>query len=154
MKKTKTKGGVSDVLLFCKRVVTEIQKDNGLSDYRIKIIHREFCDEDSKCVLAEINIDNEYMRATVAISPHFIEMYRQGEKKELIEALCHEIWHIKMSTIDDLATSRWGNLGAVRTEIEKLTEIYGRMIYRVMDIEGKFNSFKKPNAITNNKKGK
>ena len=155
-KKKKNKrppGKVDKVLTFCKEVIDVIQKENGLSDYRIKIIYQDD-DERSRSELATINVDNEYIRATITIFPVFIEMYLQGKHEELIEALCHEIFHIKMSTIDDLANNRWGSSGAIRSEIERLTEIYDRMIYKVMNFESRFKKFKNPNAITHNKKGR
>jgi len=150
-KKKKNKGPpdkVGRVLTFCREVIDIIQKENGLSDYRTKIAYDN---ERSGSELAVIKVDNEYMRATITIFPVFVEMYYQNKCEELIEALCHEIFHIRMSIIDDLANNRWGTPDAVRSEIERLTEIYGRMIYRVMNLEKKFNKFRKSNAIAHNK---
>lgn len=154
-KKKQTVNRVDKMMVFCKEVVSVIQKENGFSDYRIRVVYRENEGQHDEHVIARINVDNEYIRATITILPAFTEMYREKKYSELIEALCHEVFHIKMSTIDDMANNRWGSSAeAVRTEIERLTELYGRMIYRVMSMEKKFDSFKNPNGTTSNKKTK
>ena len=154
-KKQQIVNRVSKMMDFCRDVVSVIQKENGFSDYRIRVIYRENEGQHDEHVIARINVDNEYIRATITILPAFTEIYREEKYSELIEALCHEVFHIKMNTIDEMANNRWGSSAeAVRSEIERLTELYGRMIYKVMSMEKKFDKFKNPNGITRNKKTK
>ena len=158
-KKTKKKqkvpvNKIQKMLAFCREVITTIQKENGLSDYRIKLQYDDYGPNDSHTVLADITVDDEYIRATVTIRPEFEEMYRDKRYNELIEALCHEVFHIRLSKIDDLANARWGTPAAIRTEIERLTEFYGRMMYKVMSVENKFDNLKTLNGTTKRKKSK
>ena len=142
-----------DVVLFAEDVINRIQREHGLSDYRMKV---KSIDEENGNVMAEIRVDNEYLRATVTLYSIFIQRYRDKKYEELKEALCHEIFHIRTSSIEEMAVNRWGTPDIVRSEIERLTEIYGRLIYKVMTLEGKFKNVKTtydtPKRKTRNKK--
>lgn len=140
MKKKKNKNKIiipkkSEILSFCKDVVDRIKNKYGMSDYRTRIIINL---EHNGDVLANIMVDNEYLRATINIFPVFVEKYRQKKFDELREALCHETFHIKTSKIEEMAVSRWGTPEAVRSEAERITETCGRMAYEIMELRKEF----------------
>lgn len=124
-----------ELLGFAVDTVRRVQREYGMSDYRIIINYVGHAQDD---VMADISVDHKYLRATINLYPIFAERYQKKDYEELREALCHEVFHIKTSIIDEMANNRWGTPDIIRQEIERLTEMYGRLVYKVMTAEGKF----------------
>lgn len=128
-----------ETLKYCQEVVSTILKENNLADYKVMFSLRNEEVEKGRETLMRISVDNEYLNATIYVYKPFVEMYKDRRYQEMTEYLCHEISHLRFDCLYEIASSRWGNPDALRVETERLTELYGRMMHRVMNLENKFD---------------
>lgn len=136
--KKQNKDGVKRIFRFCENTVKKIQEFHGLTDYEIVCNfdpkpHPN--DQGNRVTIAEIEIDNEYMRANLYVYPKFAQLYWDKQIDELTRILCHEIAHLRTFNIANLAFERYTTKESIKEETERLTEIISRCMYRAMKAE-------------------
>lgn len=132
-----------EILSFCEKTIDKIKKECDLTEYTVHIFfHREdHYVSDSQKIMAEIEVDNNYMSARIHLSPTFVKHYKDKDFDYLTQVLCHEICHIRVAPLADLGTERWASKEHIRSEVERLTEHFGQVVYKLISNENR----RKPN---------
>lgn len=103
----------------------------GLADYEIKWrFTKKSKAGRGGVVLAEIGVSPEYLNATITLRPEFVKMYYDGQHDQVRRVLCHELAHIRTEKLARLASDRYLNPTVLHEEIEALTELHSRLMYK------------------------
>lgn len=82
---------------------------------------------------AEIATDHRYLTADITVYPCLVEKWIKKEKsdEDIKKIIAHEIAHIATHKLNYLATCVYKDEGETVDAWESLTEIVGRLIYKV-----------------------
>jgi len=86
---------------WVRSVVYNLRQYFFLDQWRIELVWEKT--QEKEGLVASINADHSYYKATLFIAPLFQEWYKNGEKNKCIETLVHEFCHILTDPLYDLA---------------------------------------------------
>lgn len=79
--------------------------------------------------LIAINVVLEYHRAEIFITPTAVEMAQNEEdQKDLIDAIVHELCHIHVAPLANVAEKRYASEAEIRESVENVTEAFASYI--------------------------
>jgi hypothetical protein len=146
------------VIKFVRDCMYIIQKETGLSDYSLSVVlSKSNIGSNGNIPYAEIGVDYEYLRATITIYPDLLRLFYNKDFDSVIKVLCHEASHMRLTNLELMARDRWADMDALKTEIERITEVHGRLVYKSMSLENKFKDLKlngTTKSKTNRKRGR
>lgn len=85
----------------------------------------------SNYTLASIHVYRRYLKATVKIYPILAEEYKKHGVERVKECIAHEMAHLATQHLYDVAVAAYRDEGEMSDAWETLTEIIGRMAYKI-----------------------
>lgn len=97
----------------------------------LKCFHLEHFDiylgGETKTANMDISVDYKYLTATICINKGMAQLYKIGNREEILTCLCHEITHILTGVITDgIALDKQQT-----KQDEQATEHLSRLLYRL-----------------------
>ena len=121
---------------FIQETLVAIRKGAHLDDYEIGYrFSTKKRTEHNREVCADINVDPEYLSAELTLYPEVIDLFRHDDSTRIKKVLCHELAHIRTERLVSLATKRFASKEEIERELETLTELLGRYMFKEVFIK-------------------
>lgn len=93
MRKTAKKSVIRDFLVFH---LTHLQECLNLQRFSLSLHNRA-----KMSATMDIDIDYRYLYAVISWGDKVVDLWKSGERRLIIECLCHELTHLVTSVMDD-----------------------------------------------------